>query len=113
VDTGDIAASRLLEPLAMTWISYACAMATERMGSACWDKGGRASRQNRRMRKASGGLVYSTEGGRMCPACRHPIAQCVCGKASAPAGDGNVRVWRETKGRGGKAVTLVKGSASS
>ncbi len=31
--------------------------------------------------------------------------------AAAPAGDGVVRVSRETKGRGGKAVTLVKGLA--
>jgi translation initiation factor 1 len=29
--------------------------------------------------------------------------------AKAPAGDGHVRVGRETKGRGGKAVTLVRG----
>lgn len=59
-----------------------------------------------------GGLVYSTDAGRMCPACRHPVAQCVCGQRSAvPAGDGVVRVSRETKGRGGKAVTLVKGVA--
>lgn len=61
---------------------------------------------------SSGGLVYSTEAGRMCPACRQPIAQCACGKhASVPAGDGVVRVSRETKGRGGKAVTVVKGAA--
>lgn len=59
-----------------------------------------------------GGLVYSTEAGRMCPACRQAVAQCVCGQRSAvPAGDGVVRVSRETKGRGGKAVTLVKGLA--
>lgn len=58
-----------------------------------------------------GGLVYSTESGRMCPACRQPVAQCACGKAAAvPAGDGVVRVSRETKGRGGKAVTVVKGA---
>ena len=57
-----------------------------------------------------GGLVYSTESGRMCPDCRQPVAQCVCKAAMAPpAGDGTVRVSRETKGRGGKAVTLVKG----
>ena len=57
-----------------------------------------------------GGLVYSTDAGRMCPDCRQPKAQCVC-KAAAPvpAGDGIVRVSRQTKGRGGKAVTLVKG----
>ena len=61
---------------------------------------------------SSGGLVYSTDSGRMCPDCRQPVAQCVCRKAGAvPAGDGIVRVSRETKGRGGKAVTLVKGVA--
>jgi translation initiation factor 1 len=61
---------------------------------------------------SSGGLVYSTDAGRMCPACRQPVAQCVCRQAGAvPAGDGGARVSRETKGRGGKAVTLVKGLA--
>src|SRR3954451_10514568 len=61
---------------------------------------------------AAGGLVYSTEGGRMCPSCRQPLAQCVCGKASGVApGDGIVRVSRESKGRGGKEVTVVKGVA--
>ena len=46
----------------------------------------------------------------MCPQCRHPIAACVCGKARTVApGDGIVRVSRETKGRKGKGVTLVKG----
>jgi translation initiation factor 1 len=65
------------------------------------------------MRKpASGGLVYSTEGGRMCPTCRRPLASCACAaKATAPKGDGVVRVSRESKGRGGKIVTLVRGVA--
>ena len=58
---------------------------------------------------ALGGLVYSTDSGRMCPACRQPVAQCVCNAKVLPAGDGIVRVSRETKGRGGKAVTVVKG----
>lgn len=60
---------------------------------------------------STGGLVYSTEAGRMCPGCRQPVAQCVCTQQAraVPAGDGIVRVSRETKGRGGKAVTLVKG----
>ncbi|RYX93755.1 MAG: translation initiation factor Sui1 [Comamonadaceae bacterium] len=61
----------------------------------------------------SGGLVYSTDSGRMCPVCRRPEAACTC-KAAArqrPAGDGIVRVSRETKGRKGKGVTLVKGLA--
>ena len=63
-------------------------------------------------KRASGGLVYSTESGRMCPACRRPVAQCACGATKpAAAGDGVVRVSRETKGRGGKAVTLVRGLA--
>ena len=65
------------------------------------------------MRKpASGGLVYSTDGGRMCPTCRHPLAACACAaQATAPKGDGVVRVSRESKGRGGKTVTLVRGLA--
>lgn len=53
--------------------------------------------------------MYSTEVGRICPACRQPIAGCVCNTAVVPVGDGIVRVSRESKGRGGKAVTLVKG----
>ena len=65
------------------------------------------------MRKGEGGgLVYSTDSGRMCPGCRQPVAQCGCKQAGAlPKGDGVVRVSRETKGRGGKAVTLVRGLA--
>ena len=66
------------------------------------------------MRKAgSGGLVYSTEGGRMCPACRQPVPQCACAQAApaVPKGDGTVRVSREIKGRGGKVVTVVRGLA--
>jgi len=56
------------------------------------------------------GLVYSTEGGRMCPVCRRALASCLCKVAPRPAaGDGIVRVSRETQGRGGKAVTLVRG----
>jgi len=63
------------------------------------------------MRKPStGGLVYSTDSGRMCPACRKPVAECICNTSPARTpGDGVVRVSRETKGRGGKAVTLVRG----
>lgn len=57
-----------------------------------------------------GGLVYSTDSGRMCPACRKPVLECICKNLqTAPKGDGVVRVSRETKGRGGKGVTLVKG----
>jgi translation initiation factor 1 len=64
-------------------------------------------------RPSTGGLVYSTDAGRMCPACRNPVARCACrAAASQPRpSDGVVRVWRETKGRGGKAVTVVRGLA--
>jgi translation initiation factor 1 len=62
-------------------------------------------------RPVSGGLVYSTEGGRMCPACRQPVAECRCATAAANArrGDGVLRVSRETQRRGGKVVTVVRG----
>lgn len=63
------------------------------------------------IRRGNGGLVYSTETGRMCPACRNALAACTCKATSVPAGDGQVRVMLQTKGRGGKAVTLVKGLA--
>jgi len=54
--------------------------------------------------------VYSTQSGRLCPQCHRPVADCVCGKARpASVGDGIVRLHRETKGRGGKAVTVVRG----
>jgi len=63
-------------------------------------------------KSTSGGLVYSTDSGRMCPACRQPAAKCVCSATKAkPSTDGVVRVSRETKGRAGKGVTLVKGLA--
>lgn len=65
-----------------------------------------------KQRSATGGLVYSTDAGRMCPSCRQAIAQCICTKARPLApGDGIVRISRETKGRGGKAVTVVRGLA--
>lgn len=60
--------------------------------------------------KSNSRLVYSTEGGRLCPQCHRPVATCVCGKERpADVGDGVVRIRRETKGRGGKAVTVISG----
>ncbi|MHB9118546.1 MAG: translation initiation factor Sui1 [Burkholderiales bacterium] len=60
--------------------------------------------------KATGGLVYSTEQGRMCPGCRKPIAECVCRRDKpVPASGGMVRVSRETQGRKGKGVTVIAG----
>ena len=61
-----------------------------------------------------GGLVYSTDTGRMCPACRRPVASCACAasaRPAPPAGDGIARIRRETEGRGGKTVTTISGLA--
>ncbi len=61
-------------------------------------------------KKSGQRLVYSTDGGRLCPQCHRPVADCVCGRdRPAYSGDGIVRLSRETKGRGGKAVTIVRG----
>ena len=59
---------------------------------------------------STGRRVYSTDHGRMCPACNRLIAACRCKKPGprTPT-DGIVRVSRSTKGRKGKGVTLVTG----
>ena len=57
-----------------------------------------------------GGLVYSTEVGRTCPVCRQAIAECVCHTPKRPMlAMALSECPRETKGRAGKGVTLVKG----
>jgi len=54
--------------------------------------------------------VYSTEFGRACPECGKPVADCSClHTTSRPAGDGVVRIRRESKGRAGKTVTAISG----
>jgi len=54
--------------------------------------------------------VYSTETGRHCPNCSQPIKQCSCKQAKATkSGDGIVRLHKESKGRGGKPVVIIKG----
>ncbi|MFH2132788.1 MAG: translation initiation factor Sui1 [bacterium] len=56
------------------------------------------------------GVVYSTDQGTMCPRCGNSVATCRCGENDViPAGDGIVRLSRETKGRKGKGVTVVRG----
>jgi translation initiation factor 1 len=59
-------------------------------------------------------LVWSSELGRVCPGCAKAAAACICSRKQAhPAGDGIVRVRRETKGRGGKTVTVITGLPGS
>lgn len=55
--------------------------------------------------------VYSTDRGRLCRGCSRPVADCSCRAAGSgrPAPDGIVRLHRESKGRGGKAVTIIRG----
>ena len=55
--------------------------------------------------------VFSTAQGRLCPDCGAALAACKCRVLDKQRikGDGIVRVGRETKGRGGKGVTLVSG----
>src|SRR5262245_24271617 len=62
--------------------------------------------------------VYATGIGRVsyCKRCSYPVAQCRCKERRDQANvrpglpqDGWVRLARETKGRGGKAVTLIAG----
>jgi translation initiation factor 1 len=66
-------------------------------------------------RGGGGKIVYSSEHGRMCPACGRPVSGCVCREADprtrppASGGKAVVRVGRETKGRKGKGVTVVTG----
>jgi len=56
-------------------------------------------------------LVWSSEAGLICPGCGKAADSCKCSKSGArPAGDGIVRVRRESKGRGGKTVTVVTGA---
>lgn len=68
----------------------------------------------KRSRKA-GGLVYSTDPeayrkSGICAGCRHPMAECVCRDRSRPReGTDRITVSRETRGRKGAGVTLIRG----
>lgn len=57
--------------------------------------------------------VYSTDRGALCSGCGQPAKLCSCAadKRARIVGDGNVKVRRETKGRGGKTVTSISGLA--
>lgn len=54
-------------------------------------------------------LVFSTDHGKLCPSCGAPETQCECEPTAPPAGDGWVRISRNSKGRGGKTVSIVSG----
>lgn len=58
-----------------------------------------------------GCIVYTTGVGERCPNCLRPARECVCKKGTPgkAAGDGVVRVSRETQGRKGKGVTVITG----
>lgn len=63
---------------------------------------------------SSSRIVCTTDLGRRCPECGRVVADCRCRRSkpaqpAAPAGDGIVRVGRETKGRKGKGVTVIRG----
>ena len=63
---------------------------------------------------SNGGLVYSSDTGRLCPDCGAATSACICpkpGSALPAPGDSIVRVGRETKGRKGAGVTVVTGVA--
>ncbi len=64
--------------------------------------------------KTNSRTVYSTESGRLCPACQKVISLCECRKdLKNSVTDGIVRVSRESKGRKGKGVSLITGSPLS
>lgn len=56
------------------------------------------------------GLVYSSEKGRVCPTCGWPANDCKCSTTNATAsvpGKIVAKLRLETKGRGGKAVSVI------
>ncbi len=59
--------------------------------------------------KNLGGLVFSTETGRLCPGCGAKLNACACANEHVPEGDGIVRIYMDKKGRKGKGVTLITG----
>lgn len=59
-------------------------------------------------KRQGGGLVYSTESGRVCPGCGRPATSCRCSITPAPTPVGPARVGLETHGRKGRGVTVVR-----
>lgn len=64
---------------------------------------------------SSSKLVYSTSGDNLCPHCGKALFKCRCAdqQPTATHSDGIVRIHRESKGRGGKEVTVITGLNST
>jgi len=55
-------------------------------------------------------LVYSTGTANECPRCQRALHKCRCQTQQPQSESGNgVRIQRQTKGRGGKEVTVISG----
>ncbi len=54
-------------------------------------------------------LVYSTDLGKTCPQCKQALSSCRCNKDLIYEKSDCLIISRETKGRKGKGVTLIKG----
>ena len=59
-------------------------------------------------------LVYSSDGGRICPKCGWPIDNCQCSKTLSSGKEAVpnrvvAKLRMEKKGRGGKTVTVIYG----
>src|SRR5664280_3439856 len=63
------------------------------------------------MEPTRGRPVYSTQAGTLCPTCGWPAAECRCSSRLEEAVPARVtaRLRLESKGRGGKSVTVVDG----
>jgi translation initiation factor 1 len=78
--------------------------------NACQPNGWKtmATHRNNDAQSGNSRRVYSTDTGRLCPGCERPIASCICKQIKPPnKGDGIARLRYETKGRGGKGVTVI------
>jgi len=58
-------------------------------------------------------LVYSTDMGKTCPQCKQALSSCSCNKNISYEKSDTLIISRETKGRKGKGVTLIKGVGGS
>jgi len=67
------------------------------------------AKRSKKETSGTGGVVYSTELGRMCPECGEAVDACVCSQQTLPEGDGIVRINLDRKGRKGKGVTEIRG----